>query len=153
MDFWTSVRTCLVDKVATFGGRASRSEYWWFVLAYVVAGLLVSALGIGILTTVFTLALLVPAAAAGSRRLQDTGRPGWLIFVPVTLTLAGMLLLPDMTPEIGPNGMMTGMPGMGGAIFGGLLTIVQLVLAVVFIYWLSRPGDPRPNSYGAPPAA
>lgn len=32
MDFGTAVRTCLFEKYATFSGRASRPEYWWFVL-------------------------------------------------------------------------------------------------------------------------
>jgi uncharacterized membrane protein YhaH (DUF805 family) len=31
MDFWTAVKTCY-GKYATFGGRASRSEYWYFIL-------------------------------------------------------------------------------------------------------------------------
>ena len=153
MDFQTSVRTCLTEKFATFRGRASRSEYWWFVLACVAVGLIISVLGIDILVTLYMLAIIVPATSAGFRRLQDTGRQGWYIFIPAGLSLASMVLLPDMTPEFGADGMMTNMPGMGGAILAGLLSIVQLVLAVIFIYWLTRPSDPRPNSYGAPPAA
>ena len=153
MDFQTSVRTCLTQKFATFHGRASRSEYWWFVLAYVVVGIVISLLGIGILNTIYVLAIMVPAAAAGFRRLQDTGRPGWYIFVPVALALVTYLLAPDMPTEMGTGGAMMNMPSMGSTVLAGLLSLVQLVLAVIFIYWLSRPGDPRTNAYGAPPAA
>ena len=32
MDFFTAIRICL-SKYADFTGRATRSEYWWFVLA------------------------------------------------------------------------------------------------------------------------
>ena len=32
MTFSDAVRTCLKVKYATFQGRASRSEYWWFML-------------------------------------------------------------------------------------------------------------------------
>ena len=35
MDFQTAVKTCF-SKYADFNGRASRSEYWWFVLAEVI---------------------------------------------------------------------------------------------------------------------
>ncbi|MGO7201602.1 DUF805 domain-containing protein, partial [Rhizobium ruizarguesonis] len=34
MGFTEAVRTVLTQKYATFSGRASRSEYWWFVLFY-----------------------------------------------------------------------------------------------------------------------
>ena len=34
MGFHESVRTVLWKKYATFSGRASRSEYWWFQLLY-----------------------------------------------------------------------------------------------------------------------
>ena len=36
MDFQTSLKTCLTQKYATFSGRASRPEYWWLMLAYVI---------------------------------------------------------------------------------------------------------------------
>ena len=32
MTFLESIKTCLIDKPFTFSGRASRSEFWWFVL-------------------------------------------------------------------------------------------------------------------------
>ena len=32
VSFSYAVRTCIVDKYAVFRGRASRSEFWWFVL-------------------------------------------------------------------------------------------------------------------------
>ncbi len=32
MGFQEAIRTCIKEKYATFSGRASRSEYWWFVL-------------------------------------------------------------------------------------------------------------------------
>ena len=35
MDIQQSIRTCLT-KFATFDGRASRSEYWWFQLFYAI---------------------------------------------------------------------------------------------------------------------
>lgn len=39
MDFQTAVRTCL-QKYVTFSGRASRPEYWYFVLFMVLGQIL-----------------------------------------------------------------------------------------------------------------
>ena len=75
MTFGQSIKTCF-SKYADFSGRASRSEYWWWVLF----GFLVSA-GLGmineILAGLFSLATLLPYLAVGARRLHDTDRSGW----------------------------------------------------------------------------
>ena len=71
-----SVRTCLT-KYADFNGRAARPEFWWFVLAQFVVGLILNMV-LPLLGGLFSLALLVPSLAAGSRRLHDIGKSGWL---------------------------------------------------------------------------
>ena len=76
MTFQDSVKTCF-QKYATFNGRASRSEYWWFWLVCMVAGYIPY---VGI---VISLATLLPVIAAGVRRLHDTGHCGWWIIVPI----------------------------------------------------------------------
>ena len=35
MNFMTAVKTCF-SKYVDFSGRAERSEYWWWILAYVI---------------------------------------------------------------------------------------------------------------------
>lgn len=156
MDFATSVRTCLTQKYATFQGRASRSEYWWFLLAYIlgalVVGLIAGLTGLGILQWLYGIALLVPGLAVGFRRLQDTGRPGWYILIPFGISVLGMLFAPTAV-EIGPDGVPTDMPSAGSTMFFGLLSVIQLVLIVIFLWWLTRPSDPDTNAYGPPPQA
>jgi uncharacterized membrane protein YhaH (DUF805 family) len=84
-------------KYATFTGRASRSEYWWWTLftflTYLVLGLLAYAVGITtsrdggrtpgllalpliILFAVFALGIIVPTLALTVRRLHDAGYSG-----------------------------------------------------------------------------
>jgi len=145
MDFQTSVKTCLKQKYAGFSGRASRSEYWWFVLAYVIGAVILSLPGIWVLSILYALALLSPAAAAGFRRLQDTGRPGWYIAIPTALSLLNTLTAPDMSSM--RHGVVPS--GMGGF---ALLGLVQLVVGLVFLWWLTRPSDPGTNDYGPPSA-
>lgn len=149
MDFMTAVRTCLTEKYATFQGRASRSEYWWFVLAVIIGSVVTQLIWwpIGML---FSLAVLCPGLAAGWRRLQDTGRPGWYITIPFGISLLNTLLAPDMPTE---ESMMAGeMPNMGAIALSGILGIVSLVIFVLFVWWLTRPSQPETNEYGPPPA-
>ena len=76
MDFQTAVKTCF-SKYADFSGRASRSEYWWFVLAEIVV-LIVASLIHEYVYVIAALGFLLPALAVGARRLHDIGKSGWL---------------------------------------------------------------------------
>lgn len=149
MDFPTAVRTCLTQKYATFRGRASRSEYWWFFLAFVI-GAVITQLIWWLLYLIYALALICPLLAAGYRRLQDTGRPGWYIFIPFGLGLVTTSLAPIMPA---PAAMGPGqMPNMGGMALFGILSLVQLGVSLLFLWWLTRPSDPETNAYGPPPS-
>ena len=84
MTFGESISICF-KKYASFDGRASRSEYWWFVLFTFLVSM-----GTGIisetLSGLFSLAVLLPSLAVGARRLHDTDRSGWFLllwFIPV----------------------------------------------------------------------
>jgi uncharacterized membrane protein YhaH (DUF805 family) len=81
MSFTESVRNCL-GNYANFNGRAGRPQYWWFFLFYVILAVLASIIdtvvGLGVLGFIVFLALIVPSLAVGSRRLHDTGKSGWL---------------------------------------------------------------------------
>jgi uncharacterized membrane protein YhaH (DUF805 family) len=74
-------------KYATFEGRASRSEYWFFTLFYlivsVVAGVVEGATGIAGLGYLPWVVMLIPSIAVGCRRMHDTGRSGWFQLVPI----------------------------------------------------------------------
>jgi uncharacterized membrane protein YhaH (DUF805 family) len=75
MTLFEAIMRCFT-KYADFDGRASRPEYWWFVLFVV----LVSCGAVVIDPTLyylFSLATLLPLLAAGARRLHDTNRSGW----------------------------------------------------------------------------
>jgi len=87
MSFVESIQT-VFQKYAVFEGRARRSEYWWFYLAYAIVNAVLSGLsqalsgsGMGTAVTVLSgiigLACLVPTIAVTTRRLHDTGKSGW----------------------------------------------------------------------------
>lgn len=103
-------------KYATFSGRASRSEFWWVYLVYLVVSAAVaialSAAGVTrvavtadgelvyapgywitwIIDMILSLALLVPWLAIMWRRLHDTNRSGRYYFL-VLIPLVGPLVL------------------------------------------------------------
>jgi uncharacterized membrane protein YhaH (DUF805 family) len=86
MTFAESIRTVL-NKYSDFSGRARRSEYWWWALALVLAGIVISIisriswpLGL-ILDLLLFFATIVPGLAVGVRRLHDTGKSGWWLLI------------------------------------------------------------------------
>jgi uncharacterized membrane protein YhaH (DUF805 family) len=82
-------QSCL-SQYATFSGRASRSEFWWFFLFQILA-LIVSGMLGDVAYSILALLLLLPALAVGTRRLHDVGRSGWWQLL--TITGIGYLVL------------------------------------------------------------
>ena len=79
--FVTSVRAAL-GNYANFKGRATRSEYWWFVLFSVMVQVAASIIN-ETLNNLVSVALLIPGIAVGVRRLHDSDRRGWWLLFPV----------------------------------------------------------------------
>jgi uncharacterized membrane protein YhaH (DUF805 family) len=103
----------VLKKYATFGGRASRREFWMFSLFHaiiiVVLSVIGAAAGINWLVGVYVLATLIPSLALQIRRLHDLNKSGgwWFItFVPfgsiVLLVWACMAGTPGDN-RFGPN--------------------------------------------------
>tara|TARA_B100001079_G_C16004167_1_gene337398 strand:+ start:116 stop:529 length:414 start_codon:yes stop_codon:yes gene_type:complete len=94
MPFMDASKTC-VQKSFTIEGRASRSEYWWFYLAFMIAniGLTIvdSALGTPL---AFLLLALIPASfCAAIRRMHDIGKSGWWLLIGLIPLIGGLVLL------------------------------------------------------------
>ncbi|MCX6531092.1 MAG: DUF805 domain-containing protein [Actinobacteria bacterium] len=81
MNFQTAIRSGF-QNYANFKGRASRAEYWWWVLFTVIAGGVASAIHSS-LGNAASLVTLVPTVAVAVRRIHDTDHRGWWIFAPI----------------------------------------------------------------------
>jgi len=78
------------NHYADFDGRATREEFWMYVLFYIGAAIIASIAGevlhVKLLDELLMVVLLLPSLAIGARRLHDTGKSGWwqlLCLIPV----------------------------------------------------------------------
>ena len=95
MGFFEAIKTCL-KKYATFSGRASRSEFWYFQLFIILISFasvflftivpneLIATLG-SLIFIILYIAILIPTYAVACRRLHDINRSGWWL-VPILIT-------------------------------------------------------------------
>lgn len=119
MGFGDAIKTCF-SKYAEFKGRASRAEYWWFFLSYVivyaVTYFLMSANdAFSILFYIAVLAYFLPLLAAGVRRLHDTGRSGWWYLIVLVPFVGWIILLVLLAGEGQPTPNEYGPPpGLAG---------------------------------------
>lgn len=96
-------RRAVTEKYATFTGRDTRAQYWWFVLGVVIVALVLNVLAeasavFATLSLLFAIAILVPSLAATTRRLHDTGRSGWWQLVQI-IPFAGLALIVYFTVQ------------------------------------------------------
>jgi len=131
MTFSNSVKVCF-SKFTTWQGRASRSEYWYFLLFYlavIIAAAVIDnvsgtaftspnymtgeeqSVGYGYLYVLANLLLFLPGLSVLVRRLHDTNRTGWWYW----------------------------------------LTLVPLVGIIVVVVWLCSKGTAGANNYGSDP--
>jgi len=76
-----------LKNYATFSGRATRSQYWYFVLFNMIISFVLGFVGgmldLAIIGSIYSLAVLVPSIAIAVRRMHDVGKPGWFILIPI----------------------------------------------------------------------
>lgn len=102
MNFGEAISTCM-GKYGTFSGRASRSEFWWFMLFTILmdwGSTIVSRATFGfedpmvdIFPLIVSLVFFVPAIAAGSRRLHDIGKSGWWQLLSIIPIIGWILII------------------------------------------------------------
>lgn len=66
-----------------FEGRASRKEYWNFVLFNFLVTLILALVSAGILSVIYLVLVIVTSVAVAVRRLHDVGKCGWYILIPI----------------------------------------------------------------------
>ncbi len=105
----------VLRQYVDFSGRARRREFWMFTLFNAIVVLILeiidSALGLGamhgssgqggvsfgvslgLLSGLYSLAVLLPSLAVAVRRLHDTDRTGWWLLIGLVPLAGGIVLL------------------------------------------------------------
>lgn len=86
-----------LKNYTNFAGRASRGDYWWYVLGYFIVAVILTIVDIAVfgggqttaemmdetgpLAGIWLLINIIPLISAGVRRLHDTDRSGWFYLI------------------------------------------------------------------------
>jgi len=115
MSMIEATKVCFA-KYTQFNGRARRPELWWFILfhylvvfgPFIIGGLIFGAGSETYLVTLFVstgflLVTALPWYAVLVRRLHDTNRSGWSLFV-MLIPLLGVFILIAWLASVGDEG-------------------------------------------------
>lgn len=100
----------VLKKYAVFSGRARRKEFWYFflfssIISFVlvvidsIIGSFSAEAGIGLLSGIYILAILIPYTAVSVRRLHDTDHSGWWVLIGLIPLIGAIMLLIFMAQD------------------------------------------------------
>tara|TARA_B100001175_G_C19268022_1_gene522751 strand:- start:56 stop:559 length:504 start_codon:yes stop_codon:yes gene_type:complete len=157
IDMIGSVKLFFINYL-NFSGRASRGEFWWAYLAYIIASFACSILDIFIggifyalfdneflLNIGFFINILIVATSLGwisltSRRLQDTGYSGWwqMLYLTIIPTIIFWVIFVMYENPIILS-------------IAALFTLVTLASFILILVWLILPASEDENQWGRNP--
>lgn len=149
--FSEAISTCM-SKFVTFKGRASRSEYWFFMLLTLIVSIVTSSLDVVLfpnlldispLNSISALILFLPTLSASVRRLHDTDRSGWWIggayLFLLAVVVAAIAIFSDAPGEE---------DSIQYAILLGICGLAFFIYAIVVLIFTIQRGTPGPNRFG-----
>ncbi len=101
MTMTEAVRTVL-SKYATMSGRAGRAEFWWWILATLIASAVANLLDYLLfgsdsfyrpIGTILGLLILIPDFTVTVRRLHDTDRTAWWLLLTLVPVVGWLVLI------------------------------------------------------------
>jgi len=160
MGFVEAIESCYKNYF-NFSGRATRSEYWYFVLWLLIVMItMVIAVGIGafylkmhnfvpaaaalifgLITVLLLLGSLVPGYSAQVRRLHDMGRSGWWVGAYFLLSSANEI------DNLATHKALVASPDLGGLLFRLVFDLVVLGLGLVIFIFQVQPSREENNRF------
>ena len=173
MSFGESISECF-RKYATFSGRATRSEYWWFILFQVLAGIAAGIIDLasgspfgetGTAGAIVSVGLTLPSAAVIVRRLHDINRSGWWFGLPLIVlvvlfvvifialigagTAGGVDIVALSEPELMSQDVAAQLLPYACSLM--VLAALSAVWGIVLFVFSLLDGTKGPNHYGEDP--
>lgn len=138
----------VLKKYAVFTGRASRSEYWTFVLltwmiviaTVEIIDVLSGSFELVLIMKFYLFALLVPYIAVSVRRLHDIGRSGWFF----------LINLMSISPSISHYPTVPASIYNVDLLFEVFLPI-SIITTITWFIFMTQDSDSGNNQYGENP--
>lgn len=97
---------------------------------------------IGIISSVYSLAVFLPGLAVTVRRLHDIGKSGWKIFWISLFTIVGAII----------GSIVGAILLIYHPVIGAILSIIfTVIVPIIFIVWMCKNSQPGDNKWGANP--
>lgn len=154
-----------LNNIVRFDGRARRSEFWWCVLAVIIANIVLRFIPVvgGLCNILLSLAM-IPLTF---RRLHDTGRSGWWCGIGVIGTVVGYGVIfytmfsaigYDTLMELSQGGMESQMAvakameaSPGSLLPVSISSLVGIAYNIMMIVYMCLDSEPTANKYGPSP--
>ena len=140
MNFKDAIKTCLKKKYATFSGRASRSEFWFFHLFNLIFYAIFIFLAFSVtfqffwVLGIFVIAVILPSLAVLVRRLHDVNKSGWNFLLPLPFNFVARLFA---------------LSNSEGFLVGSLIfQIIGLGISIYLLVLYCTHGDKKNNRFG-----
>lgn len=171
MSFGEAIKACF-QKYATFSGRARRSEYWYFYLfTFLVSFVLDCIPLIGVLSSIWWLAQIIPSLAVTVRRFHDIGKSGWnylfiaipeLLFIGYIFSFIFYAIKDLINAGIDYHNFADNTENIakiiGDSIIAngslatfGIYFLIFVVSIILWLVWMTRDSQPGENKWGPNP--
>ncbi len=128
-------------------GRASRAEYWWFTVIFLVVSFDISG--------AFYAIICIPALTVTVRRLHDLNWSGWwAALAPLAWNFPVALMALYGTFEQQMSGSFDGLPKLTSEplpLALAILALFSVLVTVIAILLFQRPGTSGDNRFGPDP--
>lgn len=123
MSFVDAIKVFFANYI-NFSGRARRSEYWWAVLFIFVVNIFVSIVdnvitpgmvrdyGNGLISILWSLAIIIPSLSLNVRRLHDIDKSGWFVLLGL-IPIVGPIVLIVWACQASSAANQWGLPANG----------------------------------------
>lgn len=152
------------SRITDFKGRSRRSEFWWWMLVVIIANWLITMfIGNLLVSAIVSTIIMFFGLAATARRLHDTGKSAWWVYVSYALGIVTNLLTATSTAvneftEKAMDGTLNEhtIEKLSNNYAGDFMIIGSLgffmgIVALIVIVMCLMDGSPAPNKYGESP--